>query len=225
MPRRGTNGIVIASVLATALAIGTPTAGATAVGAANVHRHGLGLSIAPHAESMLSPAAIQQRLLALDAPPASVDLTEWAPPVGDQGQVSSCVSWAVDYNAMGWHLRHDGAPGFPLAPMYTYAQLVHGHNVGTYFSDTYAIAEAQGVDTRSDYSQGDYDYTTQPTAGEIANAAHWKLSGVESLPVGQNALLTQTSIKSALASNRPVVIAIPVYTDFFDVSDNTPYDV
>ena len=150
--------------------------------------------------------------------PASVDLTADAPTVGDQGWVSSCVSWAIDYALMGWYLHHDGRTGAPLAPMYTYSQLVDGQNVGTYFSDTFDIAQEQGVDTRSHYTQGDYDYVSLPTEAEVANASHWRISGYESLGIGYDPADTKATLQAAMAAGKPVVLGIPVYDNFFDVS-------
>jgi|GEM_PF-3383745 len=159
------------------------------------------------------------RIAPATALPASVDLTPWALPAGNQGQVSSCVSWAIDYAAMGWYQRHDNVAGGRLAPMYTYAQLVHGQNVGTYFSDTFAIAQSQGVDNIADYTQGDYNYTTQPTSAQVQHAASWKLSGYDNLPI-QQGQTTQDAIKTSLAANKPVVLGIPVYYNFFLLNSN-----
>jgi hypothetical protein len=149
--------------------------------------------------------------------PASVDLTAFAPPAGDQGQVGSCAAWATDYTALGYWENVQGVAGGRLAPMYTYSQLVHGQNVGTAIDDHMVIAESQGVDVRSDYTQGDYDYIHTPTAHEIANAAQWKLSGHTDLAVRPGSSVTADSIKAALADGRPVVIGIPVYNNFFYV--------
>ena len=162
------------------------------------------------------------RTHALDVVPASVDLTADAPTVGDQGLVNSCVSWAIDYSLMGWYLHHDGRTGAPLAPMYTYSQLVDGQNVGTYFSDTFDIAEEQGVDAHSHYTQGDYDYVSLPTEAEVANASHWRISGYESLWIGYDPADTKATLQAAMAAGKPVVLGIPVYDNFFDVSAAHP---
>ncbi len=39
--------------------------------------------------------------------PASVDLSSNAPPVGNQGQVNSCVAWAEDYSMRGYYAKRD----------------------------------------------------------------------------------------------------------------------
>jgi hypothetical protein len=178
-------------------------------------RRGLGLEVT--APVSVATRTVSSSTRAGSTLPGSVSLRPWAPPPGDQQMVSSCVSWAIDYTTMGYYLRRHAIDGFPLAPMYTYAQLVHGQNVGTYFEDTFAIAQAQGVDTRADYSQGDYDYKTLPTASEIANASNWKLSHYDTLALGISPTVTTNEIKSALAAGKPVVLGIPVYDNFYDL--------
>src|SRR3954453_17339616 len=171
--------------------------------------HGLGLTPDPHP----APAT----LAGVANLPASVDLTPWAPAAGDQGQVNSCAAWSSDYTAMGYYLNRQGIAGAPLAPMYTYSQVTHGQNAGTTIDSHLDIAASQGVDTLTDYAQGNYDYTHSPTAGQIANARQWKISGYQDLAVGTGTT-TQVSIETALADGKPVVIGIPVYTNFDSVS-------
>ncbi|MCQ4042026.1 C1 family peptidase [Streptantibioticus rubrisoli] len=144
--------------------------------------------------------------------PASVDLTKYAAAPGNQGQVGSCVAWSIDYSAYSILEHEQGISGGPQAPMFTYSQIVHGQNVGTSPEQHFQIATSQGVDTKSDYWQGDFDYTTQPTANEIANAAKWKLSGYTPLHTGKQ---IKNDVESALGRGEPVVIAIPVYDSFF----------
>ncbi len=144
--------------------------------------------------------------------PASVDLTKYAATPGDQGQVGSCVAWSIDYSAYSILEHEQGISGGPQAPMYTYSQIVRGQNVGTSPEQHFQIATTQGVDARSDYQQGDFDYTTQPTASETANAANWKLSGYTPLHTGNQ---IKNDVESALGQGEPVTIAIPVYDSFF----------
>jgi hypothetical protein len=177
--------------------------------------HGLGIE----------PAPPTYGASALDVPvgvdlPASVDLTPWALPAGDQGQVNSCAAWASGYTALGYYLKRQGITGDKLAPMFTYSQLVHGQNVGTLINDHLQIARTQGVDSQADYTWGNYDYVHTPTAGQKANAANWVITGYQGLAVGQNAssTTTQNSLKAALADGKPVVIGIPVYQNFYSVT-------
>src|ERR1700760_576104 len=142
-------------------------------------QHALGLDPAP--QKAFSAAALADvRAAAADAP-ASVDLTPWAPTPGDQGQVNSCAAWATGYTALGYYLKRQNIAGAPLAPMYTYSQLVHGVNTGTYIDDHFNIQKSQGIDNQADYTQGNYDYTHLPTTAETTNAAKWVLSGYQDL--------------------------------------------
>jgi hypothetical protein len=170
----------------------------------------------------LTPSTQTARALASAAVnlPASVDLRADAPPVGDQGPVNSCAAWASDYTALGYWENRDGIGGGALEPMYTYSQLVGGQNVGTAIDANLNIAIGQGVDQQADYPQGNDDYRDLPTADETANATHWRLSGYQDLAVAPNAAstITQDSIEEALAGNEPVVIGIPIYNNFYDVT-------
>jgi C1A family cysteine protease len=147
--------------------------------------------------------------------PTSVDLTKYAATPGNQGQVSSCTAWSIDYSAYSILEHEQGISGGPQAPMYTYSQIVQGQNVGTSAQANFQIATTQGVDSKPDYQQGDFDYTTQPTANETVNAAHWKLSGYTPLHTGSQ---IQSDVESALAQGEPVVIAIPVYDGFYSLT-------
>lgn len=156
---------------------------------------------APNALTNASPVGV----------PDSVDLSPFAPAPGDQRSVNSCVAWSLAYTAYGVVANEMGISGPPFAPMYTYAQVVQGQNIGTTPGANLDIATSQGIDTAADYTQGDYDFTTQPTAAETRNAANWKLTGYVPLKTGDQ---LESDVKTALSQNEPVMITIPVYQDF-----------
>src|SRR5690349_5575804 len=79
---------------ARALAIGDSPLEPVTPATDNTQPHGLGL-IAPANPQVLSKAEIQDVKAAAADLPASVDLTPWAMPVGDQGSVGSCAAWAA----------------------------------------------------------------------------------------------------------------------------------
>ena len=179
--------------------------------------HGMGLVEPARAPS---PAGSVIRFAA-PTPPTSVDLTPYAPAVGDQKQVNSCAAWATDYTALGYWERRLGIAGGVLAPMYTYSQATSGHNVGTSIEQHLDIAKTQGVDSAADYPQtaaqpAFYDYWDLPTVAQKANAANWQLSAYQQLAIGRSAssTVTQQSIEAAVAAGEPVVIGIPVYDNF-----------
>lgn len=195
----------------------------------NHPRHGLGLAgVASPAATTANPSASpQSAALTAGTAPASVDLSRYAPPIGDQGQVNACVAWATIYGLRGWYANRDGyypAGGSggtgSFEPMYTYAQIVKGQNNPTSFDDNLNIAASQGVDTRADYAQGDDDYTDQPTSSETANAARYKIASWTSLSTGGGA---RASIENALSSGNPVGIGIPVYSNFYNAGASSYY--
>src|SRR5437660_925347 len=85
-------GVGVSVALAAILSEGTPVVHA-ATGASHVHAAGALLSpnIAP------VPRTSGLRATAAASLPTSVDLTVSHVPVGDQGQIGSCVEWAIDY--------------------------------------------------------------------------------------------------------------------------------
>jgi hypothetical protein len=153
----------------------------------------------------------------MGAYPASVDLSASAPPVGDQGGVGSCTSWATGYYLRYWLRNHALGEATTFAPMYLYAQIVKGVNTGTSFPSNFNILDTQGIAPQSAYTQGNYDYSTQPTAGETAAAAPYKATSYAMLYSGTNAT-NQSAIQAAMASGIPVVVAIPVYPEFDNVN-------
>ena len=55
-------------------------------------------------------------------PPASADISQYNPPVGDQGQIGDCTTWAFGY-AMGGYLAAQAGATQEFAPMYIFTQL------------------------------------------------------------------------------------------------------
>ncbi len=191
-----------------------PSTPAAARGPSSPALHGLGAKL----PTTRTAAA---RIAAPAALPTSVDLTRWAEPAGDQGVVSSCVTWAIDYGMLGWYARHGGRSGRPFAPMYTYSQINGGVDLGSWPADALRVARTQGSDTRAHYTQGDYDWWDQPTPAEHANAADYKIRGFHTLFEGDHqGTAAKNAIKTALASQHPVSISFPVRPGF----DNLMYD-
>ncbi len=152
--------------------------------------------------------------------PTSVDLRQYSVAIGDQGQHSSCVTWAISYGLIGWYSRHDGLSGAPFAPMFTYTQINGGVDQGSFPQDALNIAKTQGDDTHADYTQGDYDWQTPPTAAERANAAHYKISGYEQLFNGETGQgqAGVNAIANQLAAGKPVAIGTAVRNGFMHLS-------
>src|SRR5262249_2334355 len=151
---------------------------------------------------------------ALTIPPASVNLKTYAMPIGNQGNVGSCVAWAVDYGMLGWYARKAGRLGFPFAPMFVYSQINGGQNGGGWPIDAFAVLKNGGSDTQAHYSHNNFDWSDQPNAGELAHAAHYKISNYHTLFSGANQAGNVNAIKNTLAAGHPVALEIPVRHGF-----------
>jgi C1A family cysteine protease len=227
----------IAAAFATAAAItGVAASPASASPASasqpNAHGHhhyatGLDITRARAAEhaGLVANATHPRGLRAADAvpadAPASASLQQYALSPGDQGQVGSCVTWATGYSAYGILMNEQGISGDPMAPMFIYAQIAQGNDNGTTGDVALGMEQQQGIDTKADYHQGDFDYTTQPDANERANAAHYKLSGFQTLPVGSGA---EDAIKSSISQGLPVSVGFNVRQSFMDLSGQAASD-
>ncbi|MFI1200062.1 C1 family peptidase [Streptomyces sp. NPDC020883] len=219
-------GAIVAVSGTIALASGAPDNPTTA------HRHfalGAKLPSGGKVSTFATHTSVASRLAALSphkdgAPngvPDSVDLSKYAIDPGNQGQVGSCVSWAIDYSGYSIQEKQQGITTGPQAPMYTYAQIAKGNDQGSTPDATFGIAESQGVDSKADYNQGDFDFTSQPTDAERQNAAHWKLSGHTQLHTGNQ---IQADVKQALADGEPVAISLPVHQSFQDITQQQAAD-
>ncbi|WP_037353614.1 C1 family peptidase [Amycolatopsis orientalis] len=205
----------------------TPASAAAAQHHPQHLKHGLGLNIAglkasqgktrAHANSALP---VHPRTTA--ELPSSGDLTQYANAPGDQGQVGSCVTWATGYTGYGVLMNEQGISGGPMAPMFIYSQIAKGNDQGTWASVALPMEQQQGIDTKSDYWQGDFDYTTQPDQNERANAAHYKLSGYTQLSTSGDA--ARNDIENAISQGEPVAIGFTVHQSFMNLDASTASD-
>src|SRR5436190_5187328 len=168
-------------------------------------------------KKQVAPARPARKLLA--TLPAFVDLSTYSPAIGDQGAIGSCVTWAVDYALLGWYSNHDGVPGQPFNPMYTYSQIHannHADGGGSRPINALKVALAQGNDTIAHYSHSTTDFRSKPNDAERANAASYKISGYQvlfSLRRG-GGTVGAAAIQAALAAGKPVAIGIAVRRGF-----------
>jgi hypothetical protein len=151
--------------------------------------------------------------------PASADLSTYATPVGNQGQVGSCASWASGYYLRGWYARRAGT--FPAVspqgfePMYVYSQIA-APGGGSSFQGNFGVLQSQGIDTRAHYTQGDFDYIDRPTAAETTNAAQYKVLGYSNLYYSNDPAQNRRQlIEQAIAGGDPVDLGIAVYPSFY----------
>jgi hypothetical protein len=158
--------------------------------------------------------------------PTSVDLRAGAPPVGDQGNVGSCVAWSIGYSLTGYYARTIRSNGAPYAPLYLYMRTVHGTPgpTGLYPPAALRNERNEGIDTQAHYWQGTTNVRKWPTRTQISNAANYRITGWTTLFSGvQRGTAAQTVLKQSLAAGTPASISIPVYREFDRITSMTPY--
>ncbi len=211
---------VVVSAADAGLAPGN-TADATGDAASNPTLHALGGALTPGLPKGVS-ASLPSLAQGLAVRPASVDLSAWAPPVGNQGQVGSCTSWATGYYYRYWLRNHATGERSTFAPMYVYSQLAQGVNKGTSYAANFGILISQGIARQSDYPQGSFDYTTQPTAAQRTAAAPYKSLSYQSLFSGAGGGDYRAVVEATISSGAPVLLTIPVYPNFDSASATNP---
>jgi hypothetical protein len=219
-PRRGRTrrALLVTGALA-AVAVSLPALGdATPARAATtpvVSEHGLGATT-PAGYLAARPLA---RGHAAPALPASVDLTPFALPAGDQGRTNACVAWSEAYTLAGWESNYQQHIGAPFAPYYVYNQINGGRDAGASIGSGLSLMQNQGVAEAAFWAPALYDWKTQPTDAERANAALHKFGSYQLLFSGANqGTAAQAALQTSLASNTPVEIGIPVFGAFFNLN-------
>jgi hypothetical protein len=128
---------------------------------------------------------------------------------------------------MGYYATTTHAAGAPYAPLYLYMRKVYGAPPSAGMVPEQALTEAKtnGVDTQADYTQGTTNYTIAPTAAEILNATHYKVTNWTTLWSGSSqGTAAQTLMKQAIASGNPVAIGFPVFRDFEAIRSGALYN-
>lgn len=131
--------------------------------------HARGMEYEPP-QKLVGIPRIVPRLVAKELP-SRVDYASHMPPVGDQGMMPSCVSWAVGYyykcfqenREENWGREKDGWDGSELcSPAFLYNQVNNGTIANTYVVDNLDVISRMGIVSWNDmpYSDSPYDYHT-----------------------------------------------------------------
>ena len=197
--------------------VGTAPAAATDQPQGEAEEHGMGLvlptTFVNNQANLTKLSASAQSLL-----PASADLFANTLPRLNQGQVGSCVTWAIDYAMLGWYSKRDNRAVQTFNPMYTYSQIRNPNSVepngGSDPVTALNYAQSQGNDSMAHYSHAYTDYVSLPNASERANALNYRISGWQTvIPKGTIAGTAGADlIKQALANGKPVAFSVRVRT-------------
>ncbi|XDD60051.1 C1 family peptidase [Leptospira sp. WS58.C1] len=163
---------------------------------------------------------------------SSMDLSQYMPPVGDQGQQSSCVAWSTAYATKsfqeymerkdrGWKLSDSsGSPNYSniFSPSFIYNQINGGRDNGSLISDAMRLVVEKGAAPWSSMPYNERDYLRRPSQDAFNAASAYKAK--EFLRIRQT---DPTELKNQLSLGRPVVAGIIVYENFMNLKGREVY--
>ncbi|WBL25489.1 C1 family peptidase [Zunongwangia sp. HGR-M22] len=146
--------------------------------------------------------------------PEEYDLSEMLPPVGDQGQLGSCSSWAVSYYLKSFQEFLENGEAYSAAtifsPSFTYNQLTMGECGGTSIAATLDLVQQQGVCSLASFPYDDSGCAAQPGEAQFAEALEAQISEFKSLS-GENMI---AEMKTLLTMQQPIVIGAYLSSEF-----------
>jgi len=162
--------------------------------------HPLGYAYIASEHNALPPSSTPQAVLL----PPSADVSQYAPPVGNQGQIGDCTTWAVGYGLSSWLANQAGLNGGnnAFAPMFIFTHFAPAGSTdfGISARDALGYLMTAGIDTVADYDQqmpttfsttpaasipnvgvdaAANDSTDPATAAVLANAMNYKLGAYQ----------------------------------------------
>lgn len=150
--------------------------------------------------------------------PASYDLTEYLPPIGDQGDYGTCVAWAVGYNtrtysrAQAMKITNLSNPHEQFSPKYLFLAIdnVYKPNKcdGTYFESALDALMYEGCATMATVPYKDLGDCYQGNEKHAQEeAANYKIIRYRTI---SNKNLTKELVKDYLAKNKMVMFGANV---------------
>ncbi len=227
MPRKRCTWLAVAAIAAVVLCLVHVPAAHTAAHEA----HGLGLQRSVPEESRRFDSG---RLGSGRTAAASVDLTAGLPPVKDQGAYSSCVGFAAGYYGKTWFEKKEhpswnvSDTRYQASPAFIYNQINGGEDSGASIDDAFRLMEYTGSCDWSEFTY-DGDYLKQPDSTDTQAAGQYRISSDWGYffwqynwapSSGYSPANDVSQVKAWLNAGNPVVLGIPIYSDFPDYGGN-----
>ncbi len=172
--------------------------------------------IAPEHKIMSVPVATGARSFR-DVP--QVDLSAEVPPIGNQGNQGSCVSWAtayyhrsqLEYRERHWDLTD---PHHQFSPAFVYNQVNGGVDLGSGFVNASLICE-QGCASMADCPYNQMDYLAWPSESAYSHAIPFRCRDWVWFDVIDTTGLNV--IRQLLCNGSTAVLAIKVWDNFRNI--------
>jgi len=163
--------------------------------------------------------------------PTSVDLSQYLPPIGDQGQYGTCVAWATAYNAksaieaikFGLTPSDLQKPGYQMSAKYLFTALPSDKKGadcnGTDFTPALDILLTKGVATKATVP-----YTNLGNCSETNLDPSWNTDAAKhKIKYYRKIDNTINSIKQALADKMPVILGAKLDDSFMQWNSESVY--
>lgn len=146
--------------------------------------------------------------------PKSVDLSQYLPPVGKQGNQNSCVAWAIAYGAQTYYAKkskenwtYTNTSGQLnlnnlFSPSFVYNQINNGVDKGSDYIRALELLKNQGVCTLSQMQYSDSNFSHQPSESAKQQAVNFRIDRYVRLGENQDLLY---DVKDQLANSNPVI--------------------
>ena len=156
--------------------------------------------------------------------PASFDISDQMPPIGNQQAQNSCVGWATTYAIKSFHEKRkhnwsfgkhpqeggDGAHYF--SPAWTYNQINGGKDNGSSYYYALKLLQQKGAVSWKKMPYSSKDYLAQPSSSMHREALNNRIKGLTRLDVAN-----PSSIKEEIAKGMPVLTGVLTHRNFFRV--------
>lgn len=158
--------------------------------------------------------------------PSKVDLSDLMPPVGNQGQQSSCVAWSTAYANKSyqefierkerdtWNYTSGSTLNYKnlFSPAFIYNQINGGRDNGSSISDAMALIVSKGALPWESMPYSEKNFSKQPTSEQLALASKFKAKEFQRVRYNE-----PNEIKNQLSQGRPVVAGILINENFYEL--------
>jgi len=159
--------------------------------------------------------------------PSKVDLTDYLPPIGNQGQYGTCVGWATAYNCRTFlyakqkglsksQLKNASNQFSPKDLFWSIENDYKGEDCnGTNFEYAFDVMIKRGVATLSDVPYSNLGNCSYNTSAGRSTAGNYKIKSFRQIEVDKN------TIKQYLANGQLVVFGAQLGDEFMNASSSS----
>jgi hypothetical protein len=159
---------------------------------------------------------------------ASRDLSGNVPPIKNQGPYQSCVGWAAGYYAKTWYEKKEhpswdlASEQYEFSPQFVWNAINGGGDNPTSIYDALQYMQSNGCTDWAQFPYAGSNYAETPSSTSMAAAKQYKISSDWGwfFVSGNKPADAVTPLKNWINQGNPVIMAIPVYTDFPDYGGN-----